>query len=120
MTFATVSDDRQQLAALSQLLIRVFPGSTIHQNRDPMQMAQRLSSRGVDVILADRDLSSGLTFLMGTQSRNTPVYLLCRQDEPPQGAENFRGVLTYPITEQKLRTVLQEKPHYTQGDRFYD
>lgn len=111
MTFATVCENRQLLSQLSRLLLSAFPGSTVHQNRDPERAVQRLSSHEVDAIFADADTCSDWVHLMRRHHANTSVYLLCRQDLlPPEGTGDIRGIVTYPITKQKIQIALQNIP----------
>ena len=56
MTFVTVSNNCEQLALLSQLLISLIPGCTIHQSCDPMRAIQHVSCRKVDAMFADADI----------------------------------------------------------------
>lgn len=111
MTFATVSENRQQLSLLSYLLLSVFPGSTVHQNRDPERAVQRMSTHEVDAIFADADTCSDWMHLIGRNHSNASVYLLCRKELlPPEGTGGIRGIVTYPITKQKIQIALQSIP----------
>ena len=111
MTFANVSVNPELLTLLSHLLILAFPGCTIHQSRDPMRAAQRLSNHEVDAIFADADTCSDWIHTLKKHKSNPSVYLLCRQDSQlPEGTENIRGIVTYPITQQKIQLALQPRP----------
>ena len=107
MTFANVGVDREQLMILSQVLLSVFPGCTIHQSRDPMRAMQHLSTHKIDAMFMDEQMSSDWIRRMGDQGSKTSVYLLCRQDRPPKETGEIRGVVTYPVTTQKIRQALQ-------------
>ena len=108
MTFANVSVNQEQLTLLSQLLLAAFPGCIIHQSRDPMQAAQRLSNHKVDAIFADAAPCFDWLHLLRRHKSNPPVYLLCGKDlQPPEGTEDIQGIVTYPITSQKIQVALQ-------------
>ena len=108
MTFATISDDRQQLLLLSQLLLAAFPGSTIHQSRDPMRMAQHLSEQKVDAVFADADICSNMMHILERQRHCMRVCLLCRNGV--QKHEDIQS-MTYPVTQQKIQCALQTISH---------
>lgn len=108
MTFATVNVNREQLMLLNQLLLTVFPGCTIHQNRDPVRVVQHLSNRKVDAVFADADAYSDLVPILKRQRLETSVYLLCKQErQSTEGTEGVRGIVTYPVTKQKIQNALQ-------------
>ena len=111
MTFTTVNVDREQLLLLSQLLLTVSPGCTIHQNCDPVRALQRLSTQKVDAVFADADSCSDLLHMLNGTNGSTSVYLMCRPDlQPVQQTEGIRAIVTYPITKQKIRLALQTRP----------
>ena len=111
MTFATVSVNREQLALLSQWLIKVFPGSTIHQSRDPKRTIQHLSSEKVDAVFADADTCSDWIHIFKGHKSNPSVYLLCHQDTgSPEETDSIQGIVTYPITKQKIQIAMQTVP----------
>ena len=111
MTFANVSVNQEQLTALSQLLLAAFPGCTIHQSRDPARIIQHLSSRKIDAVFADADTCSDWIPILRKHQSNPPVYLLCRQElSPTQEPYGVRGIVTYPVTRQKIQLALQTIP----------
>ena len=111
MTFANVSVNQELLTLISQLLLTAFPGCTIHQSRDPMRAAQRLSDHKIDAVFADADTCSDWLHILKRQKSSPSVYLLSRQDlQLPEDTGGIRGVLTYPITRQKIQTALQNVP----------
>ena len=110
MTFANVCANQEQLTLLSQLLLTAFPGCTIHQSRDPMRAMQRLSCEKLDAVFADADTCSDLVHILRKQNSNASVYLLCRQNLPPEQTGDAHAIITYPITKQKIKTALQIKP----------
>ena len=108
MTFTTVNVNRDQLQQLNQLLITVFPGCTIHQNRDPMRAIQHLSNQKIDAIFADAETCSDWLPILGNHKSKPVVYLLCRQEaQPAEVTEQVHGIVTYPITKFKIQNALQ-------------
>ena len=106
MTFVTVCADRAQLTSLCHVLVTVFPGCTIHQNRDPMRAMRQLSNQKVDAVFVDADTCSGSMDILCKQ--NLRLCLLCGKDAAmPEGTKGFDGVLSYPITEQNVRATVQ-------------
>ena len=111
MTFANVCVNREQLTLLSQLLLAAFPGCTIHQSRDPMRAAPRLSGQKIDAVFADADTCSDWIHSLKKHLSNPSVYLLCRQDSSPLvESEDIRGIVTYPITPEKIQNALLKIP----------
>ena len=111
MTFVTVSINRQQLTLLSQILVTLFPGCTIHQSRDPMRAIHQLSYQEVDAVFADVDTVSNMMDMLRKPRTGAQIWLLCRQDAAvPEEFAGCYGVLSCPITEQKMRDALQRIP----------
>ena len=110
MTFATVSVNREQSTLLSQLLLTVFPGCTIYRSSDPMRAIQHLTTRKADAVFADVEISADLIHILKGKKWNTPVYLLCGQDLQTPEEEDVSGILTYPLTKQKIQIALQSRP----------
>ena len=110
MTFTTVSVNREQLTVLSQLLLTAFPGCTIHQNRDPMRAIQHLSSQKVDAVFADAETCSDMIHIFREHKSKPSIYLLCRDRKPPGETGGIRGIVTYPLTKQKIQIALQTGP----------
>ena len=112
MTFVTVSNNREQLAVLCQLLVSLIPGCTIHQNCDPMRAICCLSRQKVDAVFADADICANVMDELRKQKIQAQLCLLCRQDVIlPEEIADSHGVLSYPLTEQKMRTALQSGLH---------
>ena len=111
MTFANVSVNREQLTSVSQLLLTAFPGCVIHQSCDPMRTIKDLSTQKVDAVFVDADTHSELMHLLDRQKSKASVYLLCRHDALlPEETGGVWGVITYPITRQKIQIALQSVP----------
>ena len=114
MTFVTVSNNCEQLALLSRLLITLIPGCTIHQSCDPMRAIQHVSCRKVDAMFADADTVCDMMSILSRQKKNTQIWILCRQGAAlSEKTAGYDGILTYPITEQEMRTALQGTIRYT-------
>ena len=108
MTFVTVSDNREQLAMLSRYLVAIFPGCTIYQSCDPIRAIHPLSDRKVDVVFADLDTVSNMMHLLGRQKTRAKIWLLCQEGAAlPEETAVCYGVLSCPITEQKIRNALE-------------
>ena len=109
MTFVTVSVNRNQLTMLSRFLVTMFPGCTIHQSCDPMRAIRSLSCQKVDAVFTDTDSCSNMMDILSRQNMTTQVCLLSSQGAVlPEEAANFDGILSYPITEENMRTTLQK------------
>ena len=108
MTFVTVSVNRDQLALLSQLLVTLFPGCTVHQSCDPMRAIQRLSFQKVDAVIADADTVSNMMNLLDRQKSQAQIWLICGQGvDLPEKIADFCGILPYPITGHEMQHALQ-------------
>ena len=111
MTFANVSVNQEQLTTLSQLLLAAFPGCTIHQSRDLARTVQHLSSGKIDAVFADADTCSDWLPILRRHQSNPSVYLLCRQElHPTEEPDGIQGIVTYPVTRQKIQLALQTIP----------
>ena len=110
MTFANVCANNEQLSLLSHLLLSAFPGCTIHQSRDPMRTMQHLSNQKIDAVFADADTCSSWIHIFRKHDSYPTVFLLCSQEQAQQKeAEDIHGVVTYPITKQKIQNLLQTR-----------
>lgn len=110
VTFVTISDNREQLAILSRLLIALIPGCTIHQNSNPMRAIRCLSHQKVDAVFADADTCANAMEILRKQKMQTQLCLLCRQGaDIPEEVPYSLGVLSYPLTEQKMQSVLRSE-----------
>ena len=69
-----------------------------------------MATHQVDAIFADVDTCPDLVQILRGQKTGPSVYLLCRQELPPEDTGGIRGIVTYPLTRQKLLTVLQPIP----------
>ena len=108
MTFVTVSVNREQLSLLSRLLVTLFPGCTIYQSRDPMRAIQRLPYHEVDAVFADVDTVSDMKDILDRKKMNAKIWLLSSQNVAlSEEIAGCYGILSCPITEHKIRNVLQ-------------
>lgn len=111
MTFANVSVHREQLTAISQLLLMAFPGCVIHQSCDPIRTVTYLSTRNIDAVFTDADTYPDFIHLLNSQKSKASVYLMCRQDTMlPEETDRIRSIITYPVTRQKIQIALQTIP----------
>ena len=108
MTFVTVSFDRNQLTALSQMLVTLFPGCTVHQSCDPVRALRWLSNQKVDAVFAEADYISHMVDFLSRQKLSTKILLLCGQNAAvPEEITGCYGILPYPITEQLIKNALK-------------
>jgi hypothetical protein len=110
MTFANVCVNREQLTLLSQLLLTVFPGCVIHQSCDPVRTITHLSTQKIDAVFVDADAHPEVMHLLDRQNAKASVFLLCRQDLPPEKTGDVWNTITYPVTRQKIQEALQTVP----------
>lgn len=111
MTFANVSANRERLKSLSQLLLTAFPGCVIHQSCDPVRTVRHLSAQKIDAVFADEEAYPDLIRLLNRQTEKTSVYLLCQRERiSPQDTGGGGGIITYPVTRQKIQFALQAIP----------
>ena len=114
MTFANVSVNQEQLTSLSQLLVTTFPGCTIHQSSSPVRVMHHLSAHKLDAVFTDADTYAEMSRILVDHKSKPSIYLICRQDrQPPEGMGGIRGIVTYPITKQKIQIALQTVPRET-------
>ena len=72
-----------------------------------MRAMQRLSCQKVDAVFADTDTISGLADFLDRRKLNTKLWLLSHHGEAiPGEITGYDGILSWPITEQKLRNAL--------------
>ena len=87
MVFVIVSNCREELTRLTQLLLSSFPGSTIYQHAELCRVTHDVLNNKVDAVLLDVELdkSSGLDFvrMLRKQKTNVPVFIIAK-------AEDFR------------------------------
>lgn len=111
MTFAIVSVDREQLTLLSQLLVTVFPGCTIHQSGDPVRAMQRISYQKPDAVFADAATISNMTDVLRRQAKNIKICILCKQGvQLSEKMTKGYDVLPWPVAEHQVRSALKRMP----------
>ena len=108
MVFVTVSTNEEQITLLTDFLLTLTPGCTIHRNRDPVRAMRPLSHEKVDCLFADAEICSALMDSLNKREVKPSVYALCGKDAASGNLpEGIRGVVTYPITDHKIRDLLQ-------------
>ena len=113
MIFVTADSCRSQLEGLTQLLVSVFPGSTVFQHTDLCRVPHDALNNNVDAVflVAEMDGTSGLDFaqMLHRQKSNLPVFIISqtehlREEAVKAGANDY---LVQPVTEQQLRDAIR-------------
>ena len=113
MIFVTADSCRIQLERLTQLLVSVFPGSTIYQHTDLGRVPHDVLNHNVDAVflVAEMDKANGLEFvqMLHRQKSNLPVFIISqtenlRKEAAEAGVNDY---LVQPVTEQQLRDAIQ-------------
>ena len=111
--FVTADSCRVQLGRLTQLLVSVFPGSTIYQHTDLCRVPHDVLNNNVDAVFleAEMDKTNGLDFvqMLRRQKADLPVFIISRTEDLREEAVEA-GVNDYfvqPVTEQRLRDAIQ-------------
>ena len=113
MIFVTADSCRSQLEGLTQLLVSVFPGSTIYQHTDLCRVPHDVLNNNVDAVFleAEMDKTNGLDFvqMLRRQKSNLPVFVISKNEALREEAVEA-GVNDYfvqPVTEQQLRDAIR-------------
>ena len=113
MVFVTADSCRAELEGLTQLLVSVFPGSTIYQHADLCRVPHDVLNNKVDAVFLETepDKTNDLDFvkMLRRQKANLPVFIISQTEELREKAAEA-GASDYfvqPITEQQLRDAIQ-------------
>ena len=113
MIFVTADSCRSQLEGLTQLLVSVFPGSTIYQHIDLCRVSHDILNNRVDAIFLETEIdeTNGLNFvkMLRRQKSNLPVFVISKTEALREEAVEA-GVNDYfvqPVTEQQLRDAMR-------------
>ena len=121
LVFVTADSCRSQLEKLTQLLISVFPGSTIYQHTDLCRVLHDVLNNKVDAAFleVEMDKANGLDFvqMLHRQKPDLPVFVLSQtetlhEDAVEAGAHDY---LVHPVTEQRLRDAIQSVKNKANG-----
>ncbi len=113
MIFVTADSCRVQLERLTQLLVSVFPGSTIYQHTNLCRVPHDVLNNKVDAVFleTETDKTSGLDFvqMLRRQKSGLPVFIISQTEElrdkaAEAGANDY---FVQPVTEQQLRDAMQ-------------
>ena len=113
LIFVTADSCRSQLEGLTQLLVSVFPGSTIYQHTDLCRVPHDVLNHNVDAVFlkAEMDKTNGLDFvqMLRRQKSNLPVFIISqtedlREEAAEAGANEY---FVQPVTEQQLREAIR-------------
>ena len=113
LTFVTADSCRSQLEGLTQLLVSVFPGSTIYQHTDLCHVPHDVLHNKVDALFLETEIdkTNGLNFvkMLRRQKSNLPVFVISKTEALREEAVEA-GVNDYfvqPVTEQQLRDAMR-------------
>ena len=113
MVFVTADRCRAQLERLTQLLVSVFPGSTIYQHTDMCRVPHDVLHNKVDAVFLETgiDKTNGLHFvkMLRRQKADIPVFMLSQTEEFRESAAEA-GVNDYfihPVTEEQLKLAIR-------------
>ena len=113
MIFVTADSCRSQLEGLTQLLVSVFPGSTIYQHTELCRVPHDVLNNRVDAVFLETEIdkTNGLNFvkMLRRQKSDIPVFIISqteelREEAAEAGANNY---FVQPVTEQQLRDAIQ-------------
>ena len=113
MIFVTADSCRAQLEGLTQLLVSVFPGSTVYQHTDLCRVPHDVLNHKVDAVFLEiePDKTNGLAFvhMLRRQKSDLPVFILSqtedlRNEAAKAGANDY---FVQPVTEQQLRKAIR-------------
>lgn len=113
MIFVTADSCRVQLGRLTQLLVSVFPGSTIYQHTDLCRVPHDVLNNNVDAVFleAEMDKTNGLDFvqMLRRQKADLPVFIISRTEDLREEAveAGANDYFVQPVTEQRLRDAIQ-------------
>ena len=113
MIFVTADSCRAQLEGLTQLLVSVFPGSTVYQHTDLCRVPHDVLNNKVDAVFLETepDKTSGLDFvqMLRRQKSNLPVFIISQTEDLREEADEVgaNDYFVQPVTEQQLRDAIQ-------------
>ena len=112
MIFVTADSCRSQLEGLTQLLVSVFPGSTIYQHTDLCRVPHDVLNNRVDAVFLETEIdeTNGLNFvkMLRRQKSDIPVFIISqteelREEAAEAGANDY---FVQPVTQQQLRGAI--------------
>ena len=113
MTFVTADSCRTHLERLTQLLVSVFPGSTVYQHTDLCRVPHDILNNKVNAVFLETEVdeSNSLDFvrMLRRQKKSLPVFIISQTEDLREEAAKV-GVNDYfvqPVTEQQLRDAIQ-------------
>ena len=113
MIFVTADSCRIQLEGLTQLLVSVFPGSTIYQHTDLCHVPHDVLNNKVDAVFLEMEIdkTNDLNFvqMLRRQKSDVPVFIISqtealREQAAEAGANDY---FLQPVTEQQLRDAIR-------------
>ena len=113
LIFVTADSCRTQLEHLTQLLVSIFPGSTIYQHTDLCRVPHDVLNNKVDAVFLDLEIDkiNGLNFvaMLRRQKADIPVFIISNTEELREEAAKVgaNDYFVQPVTEQQLRDAIQ-------------
>ena len=113
MIFVTADSCRSQLEGLTQLLVSVFPGSTIYQHTALQRVSHDVLHHHVDAVFleVEADQSNGLDFvqMLRRKKSNLSIFIISETEERREEAleAGANDYFVRPVTEQQLRDAFQ-------------
>ena len=113
MIFVTADSCRSQLEGLTQLLVSVFPGSTIYQHTELCRVPHDVLNNRVDAVFLETEIdkTNSLNFvkMLRRQKSDIPVFIISqteelREEAAEAGANDY---FVQPITEQQLLEAMR-------------
>ena len=113
LIFVTADSCRSQLEGLTQLLVSVFPGSTIYQHTDLCRVPHDVLNNRVDAVFLETEIdkANGLNFvkMLRRQKSSLPVFIISqteelREEAAEAGANDY---FVQPVTEQQLLEAMR-------------
>ena len=119
LIFVTADRCREQLEALTRLLVSAFPGSTVYQHTDLCRVPHDVLHNRVDAVflVAEPDRADGLELVqgLGRQKKDLPVFVISQTEALRSEAERAgaKDYLVRPVTGQQLRQALAGMKEHT-------
>lgn len=112
MTFVTAGYYKAQVERLTQLLISLYPGSTIYQHTNPLRVPHDVLTNKVDAVFleTEMDKTNGLDFvqMLRRQKADLPVFIISQTEDlrKEAGAAGANDYFVQPVTGQQLMAAI--------------
>ena len=108
MIFVTADSCRSQLERLTQILVSMFPGSTIYQHAELCRVPHDVLNNKVDAVFLDAEMekmsSLDLMQKLHTQKPELPVFIISKSNDfcEMAAAAGANGYFVLPDSKQQL------------------